>query len=1264
VAVVQLDYLPAAISERRSTLENPLFVPGEPDALWPAGRIAPEVEQRLKELRTRIRTAYVDQIERRLRRVLQVAQEWEVQLLVLPEYSVPSDLLEPLAKVAPEIVLVAGTHAVEKRAIDDGIYQRLGGTQPLEPGMNACPVLHQGKALHLQPKLSPSHHEWKLNKGTSWSPVRLPSPIQVPLGLLVCMDFLHREGAAHRELVGAALAECRFLAVPSLTPMHTVQEFAAKAWEEARRYGRPVLYADGAAGGGTALFVDEGKVDDLRRFPERAGLLEAGDEGMIVADVDLGYVRPGESRRYEGEAPVRPVAQASFVYRARSADDRYASWLEALTALAPEKWERRIQEGTATLREAASAPWARSRGTRLDRLRSSDHFSDMEECRQFLREVILPPDVIPMPALKQALARAVVEELRAWTNQGLPGGLRDVEDRCDRASQEIQHLDAGGEWTEAGIESLREVIDAVCSSRPPPPLPVGGAATDMEEEIGRYRAAMEVHRSVRLAGFGDKLRVRLDLGDLYVGLEATKDRRAVVEGYYPRSSDGAKLVELAGHGQSVKLEGAFGLVTKEQRGLVLLGEPGAGKTTHLKWLLLRCLDQGSHTLGLPAGMVPVYLSLRDLKEPDGVTLDQFIASQLPFGNGFSERVRKARGWLLLFDGLDEVARPELRVKVARWVEAALERHSTCWSVVTCRFAGYWEQGRGGPEVRLNSQFLELSIRPLEQGQREAFVRRWYRHVGSGKDLGGEAEKNEVEKRADDLIAALAAPESRTARVAEMVGNPLLLTTLCLVHRDHGELPKVRWWLYRRCVEVLLERWRQRQGLSLTAQEARRVMQPVAAWMHQEETRTRASPKELEAVLAVGLRAVRWEGGGPEEFLKGVQEDAGLLTGWSENELGFMHLSFQEYLTAIELGRRATDSRDQAAVMKNLAGHYGKGWWQEVLLLLAANPDQPLFKPLMREVVKVPAFAEQHALLGMLLEEAAEPAAEPFVELLEQSPGHDEGLWKRQRTALEALRLLKANKEVEELAGKLKSHPSPEIQEWSGWPGRAPAKGKTDVTARGGVELVFIEGGEFLMGSPPEEEGRYPDEQQHQVKVSSFWLGKYPVTNEQYGRFLRENPDIEQPGFWGDRRFNQPQQPVVGVTWDEAEMFAKWAGGRLPTEAEWEYACRAGTKGARYDDDLDAIAWYWPNTGFGAQPVGQKKPNAWGLHDMLGNVWEWCSGMGSARVVRGGSWGSLARLVRAAFRHGDVPTSRSVHLGFRLARGQSAQASQGAAEPPR
>ncbi|MCP4105789.1 MAG: SUMF1/EgtB/PvdO family nonheme iron enzyme [Desulfobacteraceae bacterium] len=165
----------------------------------------------------------------------------------------------------------------------------------------------------------------------------------------------------------------------------------------------------------------------------------------------------------------------------------------------------------------------------------------------------------------------------------------------------------------------------------------------------------------------------------------------------------------------------------------------------------------------------------------------------------------------------------------------------------------------------------------------------------------------------------------------------------------------------------------------------------------------------------------------------------------------------------------------------------------------------------------------------------------------------------------------------------------------------------------GYELVRIPGGTFMMGSPESEKGRDNDEGPlHKVHVPVFYMGRYPVTNEEYEQFLEARPNISEPRYWGESRLNKPRQPVVGVSWHEAKQYAEWAELRLPSEAEWEYACRAGTDSMYYfgDDEslLSEYAWYNNNSNGRTHTVGQKKPNAQGLYDMHGNAWE-CMGMG-------------------------------------------------------
>lgn len=219
----------------------------------------------------------------------------------------------------------------------------------------------------------------------------------------------------------------------------------------------------------------------------------------------------------------------------------------------------------------------------------------------------------------------------------------------------------------------------------------------------------------------------------------------------------------------------------------------------------------------------------------------------------------------------------------------------------------------------------------------------------------------------------------------------------------------------------------------------------------------------------------------------------------------------------------------------------------------------------------------------------------------------------------------------------------------------------------GMAFIPISAGTFTMGSPPDEPGRHADEgPQHRVTLSAFEIGQTEVTHEQYARYLRENPAAPQPLAW--RPDSPGDEPVTGVNIVEALHFAQWMNGRLPTEAEWECAARAGTSGAAYGEP-DAIAWYWDNAGRKPHAVGTKQPNAWGLHDMFGNVYEWVSDWyalydaqpvvdpqgpanGRLRIVRGGAFENEAGALRAADRLGYAGDERRPRVGFRVARAAS------------
>lgn len=238
-----------------------------------------------------------------------------------------------------------------------------------------------------------------------------------------------------------------------------------------------------------------------------------------------------------------------------------------------------------------------------------------------------------------------------------------------------------------------------------------------------------------------------------------------------------------------------------------------------------------------------------------------------------------------------------------------------------------------------------------------------------------------------------------------------------------------------------------------------------------------------------------------------------------------------------------------------------------------------------------------------------------------------------------------------------------------------AANASQTQSEGSAEQVSIPGGQFTMGDKDE-----PDAPPHEVVVSPFLMDKYLVTQEQYTKLMGDNP----------ARWKSPKNPIEQVRWSDAVKFCNarslaegltpcydldtWQcnfdanGYRLPTEAEWEYACRAGTKTAYFCGDspsqLADYAWFEKNAGGHPQPVGQKKPNPWGLYDICGNLWEWCNDFygvdyypqspkenprgpkeGDSKVVRGGAWKFSGDNCRSGYRYNENPGYVDVCFGY-------------------
>ncbi len=216
----------------------------------------------------------------------------------------------------------------------------------------------------------------------------------------------------------------------------------------------------------------------------------------------------------------------------------------------------------------------------------------------------------------------------------------------------------------------------------------------------------------------------------------------------------------------------------------------------------------------------------------------------------------------------------------------------------------------------------------------------------------------------------------------------------------------------------------------------------------------------------------------------------------------------------------------------------------------------------------------------------------------------------------------------------------------------------------GMVYVWIAPGSFMMGCSPNDTECFSDEKpSHHVTLSQgYWIGQTEVTVVAFERFAGVSDAKEPQALPATDPVSA--MPIVDVTWDEADQYCRWSGGRLPTEAEWEYAARAGAIGVRYED-IDGMAWYEANSGNSSHTTAQKRESGYGLFDMLGNVWEWVADWygsdyystssernpsgptsGTMRVLRGGSWLNPPRLIRFSDRGRSEPDARFNYFGMR------------------
>ncbi len=759
------------------------------------------------------------------------------------------------------------------------------------------------------------------------------------------------------------------------------------------------------------------------------------------------------------------------------------------------------------------------------------------------------------------------------------------------------------------------------------------------------------------------------------------------------------------------------LKSGESRCWTLQGEPGSGKTTLLLDMCRRMIGDARETIS--AGdrkeiqaklLIPVYVRIGAWRRrPESIIgyLDREFREMDLEGTGEFLKTESDAGRVVwFFDGLDEVD-PKETFDAAEKISIHSQRFKQCKIVMTSRIFGYEK-----PPDAEDAVFKELKLLPLRREERKELLEELLQ------------DKRSVEDVLDEI--------DRHSTLRELSGNPFFLTMIAIaalqpkIDDEYKPLPVRRSELLERVIDRLmlgLPGLREK-GPFPDHQRVLSFLKELALDLMMHYTPPYRANEVTERIIFLDSKA-----DGECRLLKNYQNEAAkfirslaahtfliMFFGKSENVCHFLHRSIQEYLAACALHSLEEekwmeiaesllpDKSDEATAAK-------LGRWAEIFGYLAGMADDP--NAWLKKLMHI------NQDLGLRALSTTENVTEETLEtMLDWVQGGSE--WEKRRKIIESIPLQKklgCSKSAVDLLDTIRrktthgadlffisstfdhiansENVDAEVKKYALDRKRNIFEREQKViTPPDFLKTIVIKGkeheywsripaGNFLMGSPKDEEGRYDDEPENlPVSLSEFHMGKVPVTNRDYELF---DPSHKDDRAFGDKETEM--HPAVNVTWYEAIMFSRWATEilkrrgdlddgeiiTLPSEAQWEYACRAGKKTMFWsgdkEEDLDRVGWYDGNSGGRTHAVGEKSANPRGLFDMHGNVWEWCldewsghykrsgndqivgkvENISARRSIRGGSWGNDPRDCRSAFRSGRYPDVRFFNQGFRVVR---------------
>ncbi len=803
----------------------------------------------------------------------------------------------------------------------------------------------------------------------------------------------------------------------------------------------------------------------------------------------------------------------------------------------------------------------------------------------------------------------------------------------------------------------------------------------------------------------------------------------------------------------------------KRRLLVLIGDPGSGKTTLMKYFAVCCLHGDQRKLGFKNAVLPLYFPLREAKFDENdqpISLPENLAEwagqrTLDLTPDDFKNWLRSKETLVLLDGLDEIGDVEQRIRVCDWIDKTCFGFKRARFVVTSRWTGY----RKGDGVEIAFDHMRADVKDFSPEQQDEFLKKWFRAAflredappGKPSRAWEEAQRQKADQKSTTIIKFLRAENERRdldwrGGLRELAAVPMLLQIMAIIWKEREHLPEGRRDLYNAALDYLLALRDKRRKLEplLPAEKARRVLAPVS-WNMQnaakKQRRDEVSREKMHDQMQPILDSMN-RGLGAEAFCRNLIDRAGVLAEYGRDDYIFRHKSLREFLAAEQMAKAAL--KDDA-VLKILCDNFGDDWWEEPTRFFMLLADDEMFDRFMAAFFANEKSGSLEVKALDLLQTLVREAPQKKIDALEAALNDKKLDETRRRTVLECLKTIGAPLATEPLKKfldsqkaqwlsaelRMETSTSSSKQTFRGAPKPAPPP-KTEVEAtityarevlaqtspdfvtkrptpqkpelakdrpksflnpfENNAEYILIPGGEYQFSVTKKFE-----------KVPDMYFAKYPVTNRLYRRFIdylgNEKNELRQTlplplftekmltfaesipkyrdylgtdaaawaekltsGYEKDRRFNDPEQPVAGVSWYAARAYCFWLSMlettksehstpsfprrresndrsaprdsrlrgndemgefsveelaniyRLPKEVEWEWAAYGRDPAAK-----GAVREYpWPKAkgkptptlaNFGKNigkttPVGRYPEGGTpeGLLDIAGNVWEW------------------------------------------------------------